>query len=161
MLDKTDGRILAGDWTDERMTLLKTLWASGDSASIIGAALGVSRSAVLGKVHRIGLEGRRTISIVQQQHRGPPTLSRQEKARRQAERRALREITKTQPLPEPAPISPDFLNLSFDQLAYGDKKCRYPAGDERPMVYCGQPTIKGTSWCLHCYRVVCAPRRAA
>ena len=46
-------------WTDERVETLKTLWAEGLSASQIAARLGgVSRNAVIGKVHRLGLEGR-------------------------------------------------------------------------------------------------------
>ena len=43
-------------WTDERVELLKKLWADGLSASQIAAELGgVTRNAVIGKVHRLGL----------------------------------------------------------------------------------------------------------
>ena len=46
-------------WTDERVVLLRELWAQGLSASQIAARLGgVSRNAVIGKAHRLGLEGR-------------------------------------------------------------------------------------------------------
>ena len=46
-------------WTDERIELLKTLWASGQSASQIAKELGgVTRNAVIGKVHRLGLSNR-------------------------------------------------------------------------------------------------------
>ena len=46
-------------WTDERVETLKKLWAEGLSASQIAAALGgVTRNAVIGKVHRLGLSGR-------------------------------------------------------------------------------------------------------
>ena len=46
-------------WTDERVELLKKLWADGLSASQIAAKLGgVSRNAVIGKVHRLKLSGR-------------------------------------------------------------------------------------------------------
>ena len=46
-------------WTDERVETLKTLWREGLSASQIANKLGgVSRNAVIGKVHRLGLEGR-------------------------------------------------------------------------------------------------------
>ncbi|MEP4560994.1 MAG: GcrA family cell cycle regulator, partial [Nitratireductor sp.] len=42
------------NWTDERVELLKKLWAEGLSASQIAAQLGgVSRNAVIGKVHRL------------------------------------------------------------------------------------------------------------
>ena len=46
-------------WTDERVELLKKLWADGLSASQIAAELGgITRNAVIGKVHRIGLTPR-------------------------------------------------------------------------------------------------------
>src|SRR5450432_3230555 len=46
-------------WTDDRLELLKKLWADGLSASQIAAELGgVTRNAVIGKVHRLGLSGR-------------------------------------------------------------------------------------------------------
>lgn len=47
------------NWTDERVERLKRLWAEGLSASQIAAQLGgVSRNAVIGKVHRLNLPGR-------------------------------------------------------------------------------------------------------
>lgn len=46
-------------WTDERIEILKKLWADGLSASQIATELGgVTRNAVIGKVHRLGLSGR-------------------------------------------------------------------------------------------------------
>ena len=48
-------------WTDERVEKLKTLWAEGLSARQIAEQLGgVTRNAVIGKVHRLGLSGRAT-----------------------------------------------------------------------------------------------------
>lgn len=46
-------------WTDERVEQLKTLWTGGASASQIAKELGgVTRNAVIGKVHRLGLSSR-------------------------------------------------------------------------------------------------------
>ena len=47
-------------WTEERVELLKKLWTEGLSASQIATRLagGVTRNAVIGKVHRLGLSGR-------------------------------------------------------------------------------------------------------
>ena len=57
------GRFLAKEtgmsWTDERVELLKKMWAEGQSASQIAKELGgVTRNAVIGKVHRLGLSNR-------------------------------------------------------------------------------------------------------
>jgi GcrA cell cycle regulator len=47
-------------WTEERVELLKKLWMEGFSASQIASELGdgVTRNAVIGKVHRLKLSGR-------------------------------------------------------------------------------------------------------
>jgi len=46
-------------WTDERIDRLKAMWAEGSTASQIAEELGgVSRNAVIGKAHRLGLESR-------------------------------------------------------------------------------------------------------
>ncbi|MEO1549259.1 MAG: GcrA family cell cycle regulator [Pseudomonadota bacterium] len=48
-------------WTDERVEALKTMWGEGKSASQIAKELGgVTRNAVIGKVHRLGLSNRAT-----------------------------------------------------------------------------------------------------
>ena len=51
-------------WNDERVELLSKLWLEGRSASQIAAelGLGVTRNAVIGKVHRLGLSGRAKIA---------------------------------------------------------------------------------------------------
>src|SRR6185437_10813421 len=50
----------ANMWTDDRVDQLKSLWTEGLSASQIARALGegITRNAVIGKVHRLGLAGR-------------------------------------------------------------------------------------------------------
>ncbi|MBN8841501.1 MAG: GcrA cell cycle regulator, partial [Sphingomonadales bacterium] len=46
-------------WTEERIQTLKTMWEGGQTASQIAEALGgVSRNAVIGKAHRLGLQSR-------------------------------------------------------------------------------------------------------
>ena len=46
-------------WTDERVDVLKKMWGEGHSASQIAKELGgVTRNAVIGKVHRLGLSNR-------------------------------------------------------------------------------------------------------
>lgn len=48
-------------WTDDRVETLKRMWGEGQSASQIAKELGgVTRNAVIGKVHRLGLSNRST-----------------------------------------------------------------------------------------------------
>src|SRR5690606_31237802 len=54
------------NWTDERVEMLKKLWSEGLSASQIASQLGgVSRNAVIGKVHRLKLSARGRASSAQ------------------------------------------------------------------------------------------------
>jgi GcrA cell cycle regulator len=50
-------------WTHERVEILKRLWIEGATASAIALSLGqITRNAVIGKVHRLGLPGHRISS---------------------------------------------------------------------------------------------------
>jgi len=82
------------DWTDERIALLKQLWTrNGLSAGQIAARLGgVTRNAVIGKVHRLGLV----------QPYSPPT-----KKRLATRRRKSRAPRKPKAEAEPACLAPD------------------------------------------------------
>ena len=71
-------------WTDERIDRLKAMWAEGSTASQIAEDLGgVSRNAVIGKAHRLGLESRPS-----------PVKAGEEKAK------------KAKPAPAPTPATP-------------------------------------------------------
>ena len=179
MLDKTDGRVLAGDWTELRTADLKRLWAEGSTAAQIAFELGgISRSAVLGKIHRLGIANTapemKRAKTAGHRRRQPgwrpvqwdTAMTREERLRRRRELDALRRLTRPQPLPEPQ-TRPDFLHLTFDQLSFMwdeatskliAKECRYPIGDDHPFTYCGQPTFK-ESYCEHCFRITHAPTR--
>ena len=64
------------NWTDERVELLKKLWAEGLSASQIATQLGgVSRNAVIGKVHRLKLSARGRTSSAQPRAKKAPAAS--------------------------------------------------------------------------------------
>ncbi len=81
-------------WTDERVETLKTMWSEGKSASQIAKELGgVTRNAVIGKVHRLGLSNRV----------GGP--DQPEDGMTQANEPILEEEI-PEPLPEPAPLQP-------------------------------------------------------
>ncbi len=74
------------NWTDERVDLLRKLWSEGLSASQIAAQLGgVSRNAVIGKVHRLKLSSR---------GRAAPAPTRQKKAAAQGAAPAAKTVTR-------------------------------------------------------------------
>ena len=51
-------------WSEERVAVLKKMWLEGKSASEIAKELGeITRNAVIGKVHRLGLSNRETKSL--------------------------------------------------------------------------------------------------
>ena len=61
---------MSGDtigWNDEKIGRLKKLWSEGLTTGEIGKRLGVSKNAVVGKAHRLGLKGRP--SPIKRQHK--------------------------------------------------------------------------------------------
>ncbi len=50
---------MSGEWTPERTAALIALWGEDLSTSEIGRRLGITKNAVIGKVHRLGLPQRR------------------------------------------------------------------------------------------------------
>ncbi|MBT5263747.1 MAG: global cell cycle regulator GcrA-like protein [Rhodospirillaceae bacterium] len=54
------GEAVVSVWNEDRLTALKKLWGEGLSITQIGLAIGVSRNAVVGKVHRMGLPKRQS-----------------------------------------------------------------------------------------------------
>ena len=63
-------------WTDERVETLKKMWAEGQSASQIAKELGgVTRNAVIGKVHRLGLSNRAGISESEESEAAAPAAA--------------------------------------------------------------------------------------
>jgi len=83
-------------WTDERVETLKRMWAEGQSASQIAKELGgVTRNAVIGKVHRLGLSNRN----------GGPAPAAAPAAKAEAPKPAS-ETAQAAPEPVPAPPEP-------------------------------------------------------
>src|SRR3954469_12301115 len=95
-------------WTDERVETLKKLWLEGHSASQIAKQLGgVTRNAVIGKVHRLGLSGRATPSQPQRTTFKAPRTPRPAIAAAPAPRRAIEQAQPSHmPLPVLAPEEP-------------------------------------------------------
>jgi GcrA cell cycle regulator len=81
-------------WTDERIERLKTMWTQGSTASQIAEELGgVSRNAVIGKAHRLGLESR------------PSPVKAGEEKEKKAKPAPAPRAAKPAPAPKPAPAA--------------------------------------------------------
>ena len=71
------------EWTEERVARLKGLWGEGHTASQIAAILGdVTRNAVIGKAHRLGLKGRPSPIRKEKVATAAPKIARRPAARR-------------------------------------------------------------------------------
>ena len=137
-------------WTDHRTTNLKDLWLSGLSGSEIAASIGVTRSAVLGKVFRLGLGGRDCDSNRIYVKRTPEQLeaTKREKAERRRERRRNHRVTVVRSainLEALRCVEVEPLHKSLVDLGRND--CRYPYGDGPQYTFCGQPQMEGRSYC--------------
>jgi GcrA cell cycle regulator len=160
-------------WTEERVEQLKTLWAAGLSASQIAAELGgVTRNAVIGKVHRIGLPGRarryapggpRERTRKSPQHDRAERLQRLRHAASHRSTEADAPQFETEALPEFDDSQiPAEQRCTLFQLT--DCTCRYGVGDPREpgFFFCGGTTFAGLPWCpCHALRVIETAARPA
>ncbi len=123
-------------WTDDRVEMLKKLWAEGLSASQIARQLGdVTRNAVIGKVHRLGLSGR-----------GSPARSERPRA-----------VTVPKPTVKPVFIKPVLVqnpvvleNGEFATvMTLKENMCKWPIGDPSSpdFRFCGHRTSGSSPYC--------------
>ena len=163
-------------WTDERVELLKKMWSEGQSASQIAKELGgVTRNAVIGKVHRLGLSNRAGATPApapeKKAARAEPSQPAEPKpAAKPAAREKVVEVTVQprkpivpagQPLP-PQPsaneISPETLanvrevektakRISLMELT--ERTCKWPIGDPatEDFWFCGLAVQQGKPYC--------------
>ncbi|HVY59153.1 MAG TPA: GcrA family cell cycle regulator [Xanthobacteraceae bacterium] len=154
------------NWTDERVELLKKLWTDGLSASQIAAELGgITRNAVIGKVHRLGLSGRaKSPSSSAPRPRKPRTHSHMLRVSRPAVRgnTALAAHLAPDYEVEPEPelienIIPIGQRCSILELTEG--KCHWPIGDPgtAEFFFCGGKSIDGLPYCSYHSRIAYQP----
>jgi GcrA cell cycle regulator len=147
-------------WTDDRVNLLCKLWADGLSASQIAAELGgVTRNAVIGKVHRLGLSGRSKSTSQPAQSRARRSSTRsnasQPRTARAMPKSGSRTATQTSAvasesvkadIPQPTPKMISLLQLN-------ELTCRFPVGDPQTddFGFCGHSVRDGDKYCeYHC-----------
>jgi GcrA cell cycle regulator len=146
-------------WTDERVAQLTKLWADGLSASQIAAELGgITRNAVIGKVHRLGLSGRA---------KSPSSSSpRPRKARSsgmlRVSRPSMRGNTALAYDYDMEP-EPELIEIPLEQrktlLQLNEKTCRWPVGDpgSADFFFCGGEAANELPYCSYHSRVAYQP----
>jgi GcrA cell cycle regulator len=147
-------------WTDERINLLKKMWKEGKSAAEIAKTLGkgVTRNAVIGKAHRMGLSGR------------PSPIKKPAPVKKEASSAPKKAPAASAPLRKPAapastkqnPIlakeAEDLKKLAKDEIPPGggvslleltERMCKWPIGDpkEADFTFCGLGIRVGTPYC--------------
>jgi GcrA cell cycle regulator len=117
-------------WTPERIAEVTRLWNQGLTTAEIGRLVGVSKNAIVGKAHRLGLPPR------------PSPIKRE-----------ARGHTPRQPRPEPRPMerpSPPPVHLV---ISTSGATCKWPIGHpgEAAFGFCGQPAVEGKPYCAEHY----------
>ncbi|MDJ0512447.1 MAG: GcrA family cell cycle regulator [Methyloceanibacter sp.] len=158
-------------WTDERVDLLKKLWSEGLSASQIAGRLGgVTRNAVIGKVHRLGLSGRATTS------RSSVPRPRRNHAPRQNRAPSITFGTRGnvalkptfeeefEAAPAPAPVEELVIPLHerASILTLKDCMCKWPIGDptDEDFHFCGRKKSGSSPYCEYHSRMAFQPVQA-
>ncbi len=144
-------------WPDERVEILKKLWMDGLSASQIAAQLGdgITRNAVIGKVHRLGLSGRGSPTRVAKPRARRPRQPSAPKKVQSAGNEGLRQkiaasaLAKREPAPEPIRLVDIPEGERIGILGLTDKTCRWPLGDPGTddFCFCGHSPQAGTPYC--------------
>ncbi len=119
-------------WSDDRVTTLTLLWRDGQSASQIAKALGgITRNAVIGKIHRLGLSGRPAPSRPAGVRAARPAgLSAAAKFHR----------PKTPPVLLAVPVPHEGPGAIASLTGLGAHTCRWPIGDPKAadFSFCGR-----------------------
>ncbi|MFO1015817.1 MAG: GcrA family cell cycle regulator [Caulobacteraceae bacterium] len=145
-------------WTDERVEILKRLWLDGLSASQIAKHLGgVTRNAVIGKVHRLGLSGRAAPSQpTRPAFKAPRPARPAAQATPPAPRRMVEPVAVA---PVPRPITYVEEPGSATVLTLGAHMCKWPIGDPTSdsFTFCGRSNGGEGPYCIEHARVAYQP----
>ncbi len=159
------------NWTDERVELLRKLWAEGLSASQIATQLGgVSRNAVIGKVHRLKLSARGRTSSAQPRAKKAASAAPTKSASRPT-RTVTASIGATalaiqfdaEPVarqvlrPAADVVVPISRKLSLIQLT--ERTCKWPNGDplSEEFSFCGNEAGENGPYCGYHSKVAYQP----
>ena len=154
-------------WTEDRVATLKKLWLDGLSASQIAKQLGgVTRNAVIGKVHRLGLSGRAAPSQPARPAFKATRPARPVMPAPLPTRRTESASPPAQPvMAAPAPLAPTYRHEepgSATVLTLGAHMCKWPIGDPATdgFSFCGRRTGGDDGpYCVEHARVAYQPQQ--
>jgi GcrA cell cycle regulator len=155
-LGRTEDRM---SWTQERVELLRKLWLDGLSAAQVAAELGagVTRNAVIGKIHRLGLaeRGKAATAPRPRAPRAPRTPAAESAARGPMimGNLALAAAPRIAPAPVALPEEEVVVQLSHRVtiMELRESMCRWPVGDPTTpeFRFCGGNADVGAPYCRH------------
>tara|TARA_B100000965_G_scaffold286073_1_gene243951 strand:+ start:415 stop:873 length:459 start_codon:yes stop_codon:yes gene_type:complete len=136
-------------WTYERIEQLKKLWEEGLTASRIAAELGdITRNAVIGKAHRLGLSGR----MVSKKPNSGISIIRKKKINIPRNQKIIQISSPS----DDEPMNP----TPFSEIK--DGLCRWPIGEPEnsDFKFCGRSTNEGFVYCQTHHKVAYQPLTA-
>jgi GcrA cell cycle regulator len=152
------------DWTEDRIDLCFKLWADGVSASQIAKQLGgVTRNAVLGKIHRAGMSVRASPPVPKKAPKVAKSLQPKDRPSRGAGHPWMAGAIQPAPKPPeppkagPPPEGPGTATI----LTLGRRSCRWPIGDplEATFTLCGRRAAGGR-YCVEHDQLAFQPAKA-
>jgi GcrA cell cycle regulator len=153
-------------WTEVRVDTLRRLWSEGLSASRIATALGggITRNAVIGKVHRLGLAGRtKPAAAGEPRARKSRTASALLRVARPAVRGNTALAYELEPEAEPE-LADNVIPLGQRRslLELNEETCRWPIGDPgtADFFFCGGRAVASLPYCSYHARVAYQPPSA-
>lgn len=149
-------------WSQEDINILVKLWLDGKSASSIADTIGnVSRNAVIGKIHRLGIANRDV--IIEEGLDKKIIVSKSRKSSKNMKNLLFKKDTiALKKDVEKIKIRKDFKlkkssknNALFSVLELTDKTCKWPIGhpDDAEFHFCGNLTKEGSPYCDHHSRI--------
>lgn len=156
-------------WTDERVETLRKMWVDGFSASQIAGELGggVTRNAVIGKVHRLGLSGTRAKAPTQAMRTRPLQAKTAMRPNTPHAAPLLRGATAlvraAQPFQQPCEKLASDIVVDISErvtiMDLRDTMCRWPLGDptSAEFRFCGGVSREIGPYCAHHSRIAYQP----
>jgi GcrA cell cycle regulator len=144
-------------WSSELIEQMTRCFHAGLSCSQIAGEIGVTRNAVIGKMHRLGLSRPKELVAAHTEQRRAARLARAKSPRNWRPKRSRVSISAQHemlaeafPVSEPVEEIPIYNGCGCTLLELGQAQCRWPinspgAADFR---FCGNEPVKGLPYCL-------------